>query len=155
MRDEDRSFALAIDTYNVGKLFGGRWDLTVLALLRDGPYRPRDLVRMVAGLPFRDHWSRTETSLSQARITETLRVLTQEGLVRRTRIAEGWDRAVEYSLTDASADLLPVLERLQTWLRSHPELFDNAGASPLHRRADRASSTAGRADGRPSEQRSR
>lgn len=136
MRADD--WALAVDNYHISKMFGGQWDMTVLALLRGGPLRPRDLARMVSGARFHDRWHKTETKLSPARITETLRVLTEVGLVRRTALSDGWDRAVEYSLTPAGEDLLPVLEQAQSWLRRHAELFEreHRGVSS-HRRANK------------------
>lgn len=138
MRAND--WTLAVDTYNIGKLFHGNWDLAVLALLRDGPRRPRDLARMAADWPFRDRWNGTKATLNPSRITEALRVLTEVGLVYKTTISEGWDRSVEYGLTEAGVDLLPVLESMQAWLRRHVELFENADGSPRHRRAGKTRS---------------
>ncbi|WP_245866230.1 winged helix-turn-helix transcriptional regulator [Prauserella marina] len=144
------TWELAADTYNISKLFQGSWDLAVLVLLRDGPHRPRDLARMVADWTFLDRQTGAKVTLSPSRITEALRVLTAEGLVDRTALSDGWNRSVEYTLTKAGADLLPVVEQMQAWVRRHDEVFDNADGTVQHRRAGRRSARRGGADRRSS-----
>lgn len=83
-------------------LLGGKWKGQILcALSHDGPLRYNALRRRMDGV--------SNTVLAQA-----LRELEQAGLVDRREYLEVPVR-VEYSVTPAGADLIPLLDRLGDW----------------------------------------
>lgn len=83
-------------------LIGGKWRLSILcALHRDGTTRYNGLKRKIYGI--------TNTMLANA-----LKELEEHGLVYRKQYAEMPVR-VEYSLTEACKDLLPILNQLALW----------------------------------------
>ncbi|MFI5909822.1 winged helix-turn-helix transcriptional regulator [Dactylosporangium sp. NPDC051541] len=84
---------------------GDRWTVLVVGVLGDGDARFSELRRRVEGV-------------SQKMLTQTLRGLERDGLVRRTVHAEVPVR-VEYALTDAGRTLLGPLRALQQWSIEH------------------------------------
>lgn len=83
-------------------LVGGKWKLRVLWALRDGgSVRYGEIRKRVPEI--------TDMMLSQS-----LRELTEDGLIGRQQYREIPPR-VEYALTDAGADLLPVLKLMCEW----------------------------------------
>jgi DNA-binding HxlR family transcriptional regulator len=84
------------------RLIGGKWKVPVLCSLhRDGTTRYNELKRKIRGV--------TNTMLASA-----LKELEESGLVRRIQYPEMPVR-VEYSLTDACKDLIPILNNLALW----------------------------------------
>ncbi|MDR1175948.1 MAG: helix-turn-helix transcriptional regulator [Treponema sp.] len=84
------------------RLIGGKWKVPILCSLhRDGTTRYNELKRKIRGI--------TNTMLASA-----LKELEESGLVRRKQYAEMPVR-VEYSLTDACNDLIPILNSLALW----------------------------------------
>jgi DNA-binding HxlR family transcriptional regulator len=88
-------------------VIGGRWQMVVLYALAHGPARPGELRRQIGGI-------------SQKVLTETLRRLEHNGLVRRDRFAEAPPR-VEYSLTTAGEGLLVPLRALGDWAAEYAD----------------------------------
>ena len=84
---------------------GDRWTVLVVSVLGDGDARFSELRRRIEGV-------------SQKMLTQTLRGLERDGLVRRTVYPEVPVR-VEYALTDAGQTLLEPLRTLQTWAIEH------------------------------------
>ena len=84
---------------------GDRWTVLIVGALADGDVRFSQLRRRVEGI-------------SQKMLTQTLRGLERDGLVRRTVHAEVPVR-VEYSLTDAGRTLLGPLDALRVWSIEH------------------------------------
>jgi DNA-binding HxlR family transcriptional regulator len=83
-------------------LIGGKWRASILcALHRDGTTRYSELKRKIHGV--------TSTMLAAA-----LKELEEHGLVSRKQYAEMPIR-VEYSLTEACGELLPILGKLAVW----------------------------------------
>jgi DNA-binding HxlR family transcriptional regulator len=89
------------------RLIGGKWKVPILCSLdRDGTTRYNELKRKIRGI--------TNTMLANA-----LKELEESGLVRRKQYPEMPVR-VEYSLTDACNDLIPILNSLALWgVRNH------------------------------------
>lgn len=88
-------------------LFDGRWRLRILFELFGGRVRRfNELERRLEGI-------------SQKVLTQQLRALERDGLVRRTVFPEVPPR-VEYSLTPWGQSLCPSLDSLLTWLRARP-----------------------------------
>jgi DNA-binding HxlR family transcriptional regulator len=84
------------------ELIGGKWKMSILcALNRDGTTRYSELKRKIYGI--------TNTMLASA-----LKELEGYGLVSRKQYAEMPVR-VEYSLTGACDELLPILNKLALW----------------------------------------
>ena len=84
---------------------GDRWTVLIVGALADGDVRFSQLRRRVEGI-------------SQKMLTQTLRGLERDGLVRRTVHAEV-PVSVEYSLTDAGRTLLGPLDALRVWSIEH------------------------------------
>ena len=84
---------------------GDRWTVLVVSVLGDGDARFSELRRRIEGV-------------SQKMLTQTLRGLERDGLVRRTVYPEVPVR-VEYALTDAGRTLLEPLRALQMWAIEH------------------------------------
>ncbi|MBU1316297.1 MAG: helix-turn-helix transcriptional regulator [Alphaproteobacteria bacterium] len=83
----------------------GKWKLEILWQLNQSPHRFNELRRAVPGI-------------TQNMLTEQLRELEADGLVAREVFAEVPVR-VEYSLTQKSRSLAPVMDSLIQWWRSH------------------------------------
>ena len=84
---------------------GDRWTVLVVGVLGDGDARFSELRRRVEGV-------------SQKMLTQTLRGLERDGLVRRTVHPEVPVR-VEYALTNAGRTLLEPLRALREWSIEH------------------------------------
>jgi DNA-binding HxlR family transcriptional regulator len=99
---------------------GDRWTVLIVGVLADGDARFSQLRRRVEGV-------------SQKMLTQTLRGLERDGLVRRTVYPEVPVR-VEYALTDAGRSLQVPLRALQEWSVEHladisaaQQAYDQAG----------------------------
>ena len=84
---------------------GDRWTVLIVNVLGDGDARFSELRRRIEGV-------------SQKMLTQTLRGLERDGLVRRTVYPEVPVR-VEYALTEAGRTLLGPLRALQEWSIEH------------------------------------
>jgi len=92
-------------------MVGGKWKTSILLYLKDGTMRFGELQRAVA--------------VSQKVLTQQLKELEQDGIIRRQVYAEVPPR-VEYSLSPYGQTLQPVLEALYAWglrhyTRAYPE----------------------------------
>lgn len=85
------------------ELIGKRWTGAIVSALSDGPLRFAEVARAVSGL-------------SDRLLSQRLRELEQEGLVKR-EVEAGTPVRVTYSLTDKGADLGPAIGELKTWAR--------------------------------------
>nr|WP_255622684.1 helix-turn-helix domain-containing protein [Pseudonocardia sp. DSM 110487] len=84
---------------------GDRWTVLVVGVLADGEARFSELSRRIEGV-------------SKKMLTQTLRGLERDGLVRRTAYPEVPVRVV-YALTDAGRTLCEPLRALQEWSIAH------------------------------------
>ncbi|WP_231335483.1 winged helix-turn-helix transcriptional regulator [Actinomadura graeca] len=84
---------------------GDRWTVLIVIALWDGEARFSELLRRIEGI-------------SQKMLTQTLRGLERDGLVRRTVHPEVPIR-VEYALTEAGRTLRGPLRALQEWALAH------------------------------------
>ncbi|WP_347348903.1 helix-turn-helix domain-containing protein [Nigerium sp.] len=82
-----------------------RWAVLIVASLGDGPLRFSELRERIGGL-------------SQKMLSQTLRDLRRDGLVRRDA-AQAGPRRVEYALTPLGATLAPVMDDLVAWARTN------------------------------------
>jgi DNA-binding HxlR family transcriptional regulator len=99
---------------------GDRWTVLVVSVLGDGDARFSELRRRIEGV-------------SQKMLTQTLRGLERDGLVRRTVYPEVPVRVV-YSLTEAGRTLLGPLRALQEWSIEH--LSDVSASQDAYDRAE-------------------
>jgi DNA-binding HxlR family transcriptional regulator len=99
---------------------GDRWTVLVVGVLADGEARFSELRRRIEGV-------------SQKMLTQTLRGLERDGLVRRTVYPQVPVRVV-YALTDAGLTLCVPLRALQEWSIAH--LGDVAASQEAYDHAD-------------------
>jgi DNA-binding HxlR family transcriptional regulator len=99
---------------------GDRWTVLIVGVLAEGDARFSELRRRIEGV-------------SQKMLTQTLRGLERDGLVRRTVYPEVPVR-VEYALTEAGRTLQGPLHALEEWAIEHltdvsasQQAFDHAG----------------------------
>lgn len=83
------------------EVLGGRWTPVILAHLKEGVHRYGELRRRMP-------------DISDKMLTQRLRELEREGLLRRT-VHDGVALAVSYELTDQGWELSPLLEGLYRW----------------------------------------
>src|SRR2546423_14053823 len=83
------------------ELIGRRWTGAIISLMMGGPQGFNEMLGAVPGL-------------SDRLLTERLRELESEGLVRRT-VLPGPPVRVSYGLTEAGKSLEPVIESLGRW----------------------------------------
>jgi DNA-binding HxlR family transcriptional regulator len=99
---------------------GDRWTVLIVGALWDGSARFSQLRRRIEGI-------------SHKMLTQTLRGLERDGLVRRTVYPEVPVR-VEYALTEAGRTLREPLRALEEWAITH--LGDVSAAQQAYDRAD-------------------
>ncbi|MFN2598373.1 MAG: winged helix-turn-helix transcriptional regulator [Pyrinomonadaceae bacterium] len=83
------------------ELIGRRWSGAIISVMLGGPQCFNEMLTAVPGL-------------SDRLLTERLRELESEGLVRRT-VLPGPPVRVSYELTEAGKSLEPVIESLSRW----------------------------------------
>ncbi len=94
------------------RIVGGKWTGSILWHLKDGPVRFNDLSRMIGGA-------------SKKMITERLRQLETQGLVRR-EVGQGKPLSVSYEITAFGRTALGFLDALREWSEDLPTDSDEA-----------------------------
>ncbi|MFN8375963.1 MAG: helix-turn-helix domain-containing protein [Anaerolineae bacterium] len=89
-----------------------KWTTLVMGLLEEKPKRFSELQREIVGI-------------SQKMLTQTLRILERDGLIRRKVYAEVPPR-VEYSLTPLGETLCVHLAALRDWAENHIDAISAA-----------------------------
>ena len=89
------------------RIIGGKWTGSILWHVKDGPVRFNDLARMIGGA-------------SKKMITERLRQLADQGLVRR-EVCDTAPITVVYEITDLGRTALGFLNELRKWSEGLPE----------------------------------
>ena len=89
------------------RIIGGKWTGSILWHLKDGPVRFNDLARMIGGA-------------SKKMITERLRQLEQQGLVKR-EVKDTSPISVQYEVTGFGRTALGFLDELRKWSEELPE----------------------------------
>jgi DNA-binding HxlR family transcriptional regulator len=90
---------------------GGKWKLIIVYWLADSPKHFAGIRQVMPGI-------------SQKVLTEQLRELVHDGIVRRQPTGEA-PAPVEYSLTDYGRALLPLVEDIRRWGRAHMERLNS------------------------------
>lgn len=96
------------------KRVGDKWTVLIMGILERGTIRFGSLRREIEGI-------------SQKMLTQTLRNLERDGLIKREIFAEVPVR-VEYSLTELGKSLIPVLKPLIQWSESNLDKIEEAQA---------------------------
>ena len=89
------------------RIIGGKWTGSILWHLKDEPVRFNDLARMISGA-------------SKKMITERLRQLERQGLVRRN-VVDSSPVSVEYVITPFGETALGFLNELRNWSENLPD----------------------------------
>jgi DNA-binding HxlR family transcriptional regulator len=84
---------------------GGKWAVLILLLLREQPVRFNQLRRSIEGI-------------SQKMLSQVLKSLERDGLIRRRAIATV-PVTVEYSITPLGTTLAAAVDPLRDWAESH------------------------------------
>lgn len=84
---------------------GDKWTTLIIGMLEDGPKRFSELQRGIGGI-------------SQKMLTQTLRSLERDGLVKRTLYPEVPPR-VEYELTELGKTLCEPIAAIIRWTEAH------------------------------------
>lgn len=103
---EDRVDELNAEIRQAISTFNGKWKLEVLWLLSRRMHRFNELRRELPGV-------------TQHTLTQQLRELERDGMVRRTVHPEVPPR-VEYEITDKARGLRPVFNAIFEWVRDRP-----------------------------------
>ena len=104
------------------RIIGGKWTGSILWHLKDGPVRFNDLARMVGGA-------------SKKMITERLRQLETQGLVRR-EVMDTAPVSVHYEITEFGRSALGFLDELRKWSKGLTQ--EAAAPDPSSRLGQRA-----------------
>lgn len=92
-------------TEHVFALLGGKWKIAILAKIAVQPRRFGELQRLMEGI-------------THKMLTQQLRQLERDGLVRRTVLSRN-PPGVEYSLSNLGESLREALEVIDEWGRAH------------------------------------
>lgn len=90
---------------DVLELIGGKWSMLILCVLYDNTSRTGEIKRMIGGI-------------SQKMLTQTLRAMEYNGLVRRISYPEVPPR-VEYALTPLGRSLGKLVVKMEKWIVTH------------------------------------
>jgi DNA-binding HxlR family transcriptional regulator len=96
-------------TRQVMATIGDKWSSLTVNALADGPLRHGQLRNVIAGA-------------SQKMLTQTLRTLERDGLVKRT-VTPSVPVRVDYELTALGRSLVPVMQELKRWSEANIELI--------------------------------
>src|SRR2546421_11801301 len=100
-RDAAPEPKVCVRFHHAVELIGRRWTGAIISVMMRGPQGFNEMLTAVTGL-------------SDRLLTERLRELESEGLVRRT-VLSGPPIRVMYELTESGKDLKPVVECLGRW----------------------------------------
>jgi len=104
----------ALQSKDAIELLSNKWRITILHLLRNGPLRTGELQGAI-------------TEISPKVLTQTLRGMERDGLIRR-KVYPVVPPRVEYSLTRMGTSLLKPLQDLCHWAVAHVQERDEARA---------------------------
>ncbi len=99
-------YAAICPSREVLALIGEKWGALIIGAMERKTLRFGELKRICEGI-------------SQKMLTQTLRKLERDGLVRRTLYADKLPLKVEYQLTKLGISLLPVVQVAKLWAEEH------------------------------------
>lgn len=116
--------------YNLKYLVGDKWAPAIIVALANGKMRRVEILSTVKSYSIGAEWSRSgkPAVLHDNMLSRTLKKMTEEGLLVRTKRTDTFPTRVYYSLMPAVADYLKVLEPAVEWARQNPDLIAQAQA---------------------------
>jgi DNA-binding HxlR family transcriptional regulator len=93
-------------------IISNKWTVLVIYALEDGSKRYGEIRRRIEGV-------------SQKMLTQTLRQLERDGLVKR-KVHPSAPPIVEYSLTPLGETLIPLMHQLKQWTKDYYPLIEEA-----------------------------
>ena len=126
MKQKDERFLRGL--YDLKYLFGDKWVPAILVALADGPMRRKEILSTISSYSIGKEWSDKHAVLHDSILARTLKKMTEEGLLVRTRNTQGFPATVTYSLNPEVLTFLTLVETLVGWVDDHPELIAQAQA---------------------------
>lgn len=83
MAVEDERFLRGL--YDLKYLFGDKWAPAILVTLSDGPMRQKEILSTISSYSVGEEWSDKHATLHDSILARTLKKVTEEGLLARTR----------------------------------------------------------------------
>lgn len=111
--------------YNVRYLFGDKWAPAIIVALANGRMRRVAILSTVNSYSI---GSDKHAVLHDSILARTLKKMTREGFLVRTRRADIFPPRVYYSLKPEIAEFLRVVEPVVEWAQRHPDLITQAQA---------------------------
>jgi len=124
------------DLYNVKYLFGDKWAPAIIVALANGKMRRATILSTINSYSIGEEWSNKHTVLHDSILARTLKKMTGEGLLVRTRSVDIFPPRVYYSLAPEIAEFLRVVGPLVRWARRYPGLIAHAQAYSRHHGGD-------------------
>ena len=109
--------------YNLRYLFGDKWAPAIIVALANGKMRRAKILSTVNSYSI---GSDKHAVLHDSILARTLKKMTREGILVRTRRAEIFPPRVYYSLNPEIVEFLRVVEPVVEWVRRHPDLIAQA-----------------------------
>jgi DNA-binding HxlR family transcriptional regulator len=128
LRDEE----FLRDLYSLKYLFSDKWAPAINVTLSHGPMRRAEVLSTITSYSLGEEWSNGPGFLHDSILTRTLRKMTEEGLLIRTRDTSTFPPKVFYSLTPEVAEFIELVEPLADWVRRNPRLVAQAQAYSRH-----------------------
>ncbi|WP_043729046.1 helix-turn-helix domain-containing protein [Kutzneria sp. 744] len=122
--------------YDLKYLFGDKWTLAILVALAEGPLRRVEILSTISSYSIGEEWSDKHAVLHDSILARTLKKMTEEGLVVRTRCPETFPVKVMYSLRPETLEFLAIAERALAWVDKHADLVAHAQTARRHNGGD-------------------
>lgn len=122
--------------YSLKYLFGDKWVPAIIVTLAKGRMRRVEILSTINSYSIGKDWSDKNGVLHDSILTRTLKKMTEEGLLVRTRCTETFPPKVYYSLKPEVEEFLAEAEPAVEWVRRHPELIAQAQAYRRHHGGD-------------------
>ena len=122
--------------YDLKYLVGDKWTLAILVTLSDGPMRRVEILSTINSYSIGEEWSDKHAILHDSMLARTLKKMTEEGLLTRTRRTEIFPPQVFYSLKQDAVEFLQLCEPAIAWAEEHTELIEHAQAYSRQRGRD-------------------
>jgi DNA-binding HxlR family transcriptional regulator len=120
------------DLYSLKYLFGDKWAPAINVTLSHGPMRRAEILSTITSYSLGEEWSGRPAVLHDSILTRTLRKMTEEGLLVRTRDESTFPPKVFYSLTSEIVEFIELVKPLADWVRRNPGLVTQAQAYSRH-----------------------
>src|SRR3954453_7028245 len=111
-RIEYNAFIAECPTRHLVDTLGDKWVTLVLCALANGPKRYTEIARQIAGV-------------SQKMLTQTLRTLERDGMLRR-HVTPSVPVRVDYSLTPLGESLMVVVAQIKAWAEANMDAVHDA-----------------------------